>query len=209
MSYLGASRRQPMGEPGGYSLISAIANATVSTCAERLTRGRRRLRASMPADIAGATLRSWPDESTLGRLAGRFHESRPTTARPKVRTFSGTLKCFSARRSIRPSIVRTRRRRTRGGQRPRMLSFVLRSRFLGGLPTNTNSDVRALHSSGLSRRRMASVVTVDRCWCNFHRRSPLRHAQRRDSSTWCERATRGLSCASHGIPRGSLLVHML
>ena len=122
-------------------------------------------------------------KSTLVPQAGRFHERRHITARPGAHTLSATLVCLRVRRSTRLSIGRTRRRRTRSGPHQRPMIFGSPSRCLGSSPTNTSSGGHELHSSDFSRRRVASDVTVAHCWCNFHPRSSLRHAPRRDSST--------------------------
>src|SRR5688572_11081837 len=63
MSYCGASRCQPMGEPGRYSLMSAIANASASTaahCAIVARSGNRTLEAARP-----------PPDRTIGRRTRR------------------------------------------------------------------------------------------------------------------------------------------
>src|SRR4029453_18124564 len=63
MSYCGASQCQPMGEPGRYSLMSAIANASASTpgyCAIVARSGRKN------AGSGPAVIRSydWPKNAT-------------------------------------------------------------------------------------------------------------------------------------------------
>src|SRR5436190_9586900 len=56
MSYCGASRCQPIGEPGRYSLISAIANASASTPAHSAIVARS---GSKNAGSAAAVIRSY------------------------------------------------------------------------------------------------------------------------------------------------------
>ena len=57
MSYCGASRCQPIGAPGGYSLIRAITNASGSSSAHAATLSRRGRRNAGIGDVIVATVK--------------------------------------------------------------------------------------------------------------------------------------------------------
>jgi len=69
MSYCGASRCQPMGEPARYSLISAMANASALTCAH-----------------AATSLRSESRNSGIGPAASRLYDSPKNATRRRATT---------------------------------------------------------------------------------------------------------------------------
>src|SRR5688572_30141380 len=66
MSYWGASRCQPMGAAGGYSLMRAMANASASMPAQSATLARRGNR-NFGSGPAAAWPYDWPKKATRRR----------------------------------------------------------------------------------------------------------------------------------------------
>jgi hypothetical protein len=96
MSYCGASRCQPMGEPGRYSLMSAIANASASTPAHCATVARSGNRNAGSGPAAPRSY-DWPKNATRRRATTpRISKSENATwpmASNRTPSSASVMKC--------------------------------------------------------------------------------------------------------------------